>query len=86
MPLNRPVLDSRGYRELSTVVVMIVSFALTFAYPDSIPIATYLIQPGASAMRDASIPIMRSFVNAVVWGILAYMLVRVSERLRHKGR
>ena len=86
MPLNRPALDSRGYRELATVAVMIVSFARTFVYPDSIPIATYLIQPGASALRDASIPITRSLVNAVAWGILAYILVRVSERLRHKGR
>ena len=86
MPLNRPSLDDRGYREIATAAVMIASFTLTFLYPDSIPIATYLIQPGASALRDASIPITRSLVNGLVWGLLVYILVRVSERLRHKGR
>lgn len=86
MPLNNPVLDSRGYKDIITVAVMIVSFALTMAYPDVIPLATYVIQPGASALRDGSIPVTRSIVNAIVWGALTYAMVRVSERLRHKGR
>ena len=86
MPINRPLLDDRGYNEIVAVVVIIISFVLTFAYPDVIPIATYVIQPGSSALRDATIPISRSVVNAVVWGILSYSTIRVSERLRHKGR
>lgn len=86
MPLNNPVLDSRGYKEIITVAVMVASFALTIAYPDVIPLATYVVQPGASALRDASIPVTRSIVNAIVWGALAYALIRVSERLRHRGR
>jgi hypothetical protein len=86
MPINKPVLDSRGYKEILSISVMIISVALTLTYPDLIPLATYVVQPGASALRDSSIPVMRSLVNAVVWGSLTYMLVRVSERLRHKGR
>jgi hypothetical protein len=86
MPLNKPALDSRGYREILSVAVMIASFALTMAYPDVIPLATYIIQPGVSALRDASIPVTRSLVNAIVWGAVVYSFVRVSERLRHKGR
>jgi len=86
MPLNRPVLDSRGYNEIISVAVMIASVTLTLSYPDVIPIATYLVQPGSSALRDASIPVIRSIVNAVTWGALTYMFVRVAERLRHKGR
>jgi hypothetical protein len=86
MPLNKPVLDSRGYNELLAVIVMAASFALTIAYPDVIPIATYIVQPGASALRDASILVTRSLVNAIVWGVVVYSMVRVSERLRHKNR
>ncbi|MFX1559833.1 MAG: hypothetical protein ACFFBL_04550 [Promethearchaeota archaeon] len=86
MPLNRPALDSRGYRELVSASVMIISLALTIVYPDTIPLAIYLIQPGVSALRDSSILVSRSLVNALVWGFLTYFLVRVSERLRHKGR
>jgi len=86
MPINEPVLDSRKYREILTVVVMIVSFALTVFYPDTAPIAYYLIQPSASALRDSSILATRALVNAVAWGFATYMLVRVSERLRHKNR
>lgn len=86
MPLNNPVLDSRRYKEIITVAVMIASFALTIAYPDVIPFATYVVQPGASALRDTSIPVTRSIVNAIVWGALVYALIRVSERLRHRGR
>jgi hypothetical protein len=86
MPLNRPALDSRGYRDIVTVVVMISTLALTIAYPDSMPVASSIIQPGASALRDSSILVIRSVVNTLVWGLLAYILMRVSERLRHKGR
>lgn len=86
MPLNRPALDSRGYREILSVSVMIFSVALTMIYPDSIPIAIYLVQPSSSALRDSSILTLRLLVNAIAWGILTYMFVRVSERLRHKGR
>jgi hypothetical protein len=86
MPLNRPVLDSRGYKELVSVIVMIIAFALTVVYPDVIPLATYIIQPRTSALRNTSILLTRSLINAIVWGVLAYFLVRISERLRHKGR
>ncbi|MFW9869023.1 MAG: hypothetical protein ACFFFO_04015 [Candidatus Thorarchaeota archaeon] len=86
MPLNRPALDSRGYREILSVSVMIFSVALTMIFPDSIPIAIYLVQPSSSALRDSSILTLRLLVNAIAWGILTYMFVRVSERLRHKGR
>ncbi|MFW9794913.1 MAG: hypothetical protein ACFFEE_11450 [Candidatus Thorarchaeota archaeon] len=86
MPLNRPVLDSRGYKEILTASVMIISIALTVTYPDAIPLATYIIQPSASALRDSSILALRSIVNAVVWGLLVYISVRIAERLRHKNR
>ncbi len=86
MPLKKPALDSRGYRELLSVVVMVVSIALTVTYPDVIPLAAYLIQPGTSALRDTSILASRSLVNAVIWGTFTYMMVRVAERLRHKNR
>lgn len=86
MPLNRPALDSRGYREILSVSVMIFSVALTMIFPDSIPIAIYLVQPSSSALRDSSILTLRLLVNAIAWGILTYMFVRVSERLRHKDR
>ncbi len=86
MPINKPVLDSRGYREIVSVSVMVVSFVLTMVYPDVIPLAIYLVQPSASALRDSSILYTRALVNAAIWGILTYMMVRVSERLRHKGR
>lgn len=86
MPINEPVLDSRKYREILTVTVMIVSFALTVLYPDTAPVAYYLVQPSASALRDSSILAARALVNAVIWGLGTYLLVRVSERLRHKDR
>jgi hypothetical protein len=86
MPINKPALDSRKYRDILTVSVMIVSFALTVLYPDTAPLAYYLVQPSASALRDSSILATRALVNAVTWGLGTYMLVRASERLRHKNR
>lgn len=86
MAISKPSLGVRGFREILTATVMVASVALTLLYPDTIPIATYLVEPGASALRDASIPVLRSGVNGVVWGFVTYMLVRVSERLRHKNR
>jgi len=86
MPLTKPALDSRGYNEILSASIMIIAFTLTILYPDTIPLANYLVQPGASTLRDSSLLATRSIVNAVVWGLLAYIFVRVSERLRHKGR
>lgn len=86
MPINDPALDSRRYREILTALAMTVAFALTMIYPDLVPLAIYVIQPGASAMRDSSIPVARSLVNAIIWGIATYALIRVSERLKHKNR
>ncbi|MFW9843306.1 MAG: hypothetical protein ACFFEV_01890 [Candidatus Thorarchaeota archaeon] len=86
MPLNNPRLDSRGYNELVSVVVLVLAAALTLAYPDSIPFASYFVMSGTSAARDSTIPLVRAAVNGVVWGTIAYTLLRVSERLRHKGR
>jgi len=68
-----------------SVAVAAITAALTILYPDSIPLAIYLIEPGASALRDASIPLMRAIANGIIWGLAAYIFVRVPERLRHKG-
>lgn len=86
MPLNPPKLDSRPYRELLAVAVFIIAGAITFMYPDTILPAVYLIQSGASAARDISIQLVRTGLNAIVWGAAAYVLIRVAERLRHKNR
>ncbi|TFG29398.1 hypothetical protein EU527_15865 [Candidatus Thorarchaeota archaeon] len=86
MPINKPALDSRKYREILTATVMIVSFILTILYPDTVPIAYYFVQPGASTLRDSSILITRAVMNTITWGIATYVLVRVAERLRHKNR
>jgi len=86
MPINEPALDSRKYREILTVTVMIVTFILTILYPDTFPIAYYIIQPGGSALRNASILITRAVLNTIAWGVTTFVLVRVVERLRHKNR
>ena len=86
MSISKPIAGLRGLRGILTATAMVVSVALTLLYPDTIPVAIYFVEPGASALRDASIPVLRSGVNAVVWGFVTYMLVRVSERLRHKNR
>jgi type IV secretory pathway VirB3-like protein len=86
MPLNPPKLDSRSYRELPTVAVFIIADAITFIYPDTILLAIYLIQSSASAARAISIQLARTGLNAILWGAAAYVLIRVSKRLRHKNR
>ena len=86
MPLNEPKLDSRGYRELVAVVVLIISIAITLVYPNSIPLASYIVMPGTSALRDSTIPIMRAGVNGLIWGVVAYVLLRIPESLRHRNR